>query len=189
MPYYIDANRFFDPFDRILRICPITSMPTVLPNNVRTLVIQQWLQGELRNDIAAKSGISSGAVTNIINEWRYNLGFAIADELRELAVTMKKVGITAAQCALGYHTASVMLRIGVQEDIFRSFILDVYNRCKDVGLSPENISSYLEDLLEFSETAFLPISKVSYYVKEKRNEKIKLEQEIGKLKEQVQTLQ
>jgi hypothetical protein len=39
--------------------------------------------------------VSSGAVTNIVNEWRRNLGFAAADELRELAVTLKKVGITA----------------------------------------------------------------------------------------------
>jgi len=33
-----------------------------------------------RNDIASESGISSGAVTNIVNEWRHNLGFALADE-------------------------------------------------------------------------------------------------------------
>ena len=91
-------------------------MPAGLPINVKTLVIQQWLQGKPRNDIAAENDVSSGAVTNIVNEWRYNLGFAVADELRELAVTMRKVGITAAQCALGFRIATVMLRIGVKDD-------------------------------------------------------------------------
>jgi hypothetical protein len=161
-------------------------MPAILPNTVRTVVIQQWLQGKPRNDIATESGISSGAVTNIVNELRYNLGLAAADELRELAVTMKKVGITAAQCALGFRTASVMLRIGVQEDSFQSFILDVYNRCKNIELSPENICSYLADLLEFSKTVSL--SKIPNYIKEKKNEKLKLEEEIEKLKAQIGTL-
>jgi hypothetical protein len=51
-------------------------------------------------------------VTNPVNEWRYDLGFAAADELRELAVTMRKVGVPAAQCALGFRIATLMLRIG-----------------------------------------------------------------------------
>ncbi len=87
-------------------------MPTGLSSTIKTLVIQQWLQGKPRNDIAAENGVSSGAVTNIVNEWRLKPGLAAADELRELAVTMKKVGITAAQCALGFRIATAMLRIG-----------------------------------------------------------------------------
>jgi DNA-directed RNA polymerase specialized sigma24 family protein len=54
-------------------------MPAGLPNNMKTLVIQQWLQGRPRNDIAAENGVSSGAVTNIVNQWRHNLGFAATD--------------------------------------------------------------------------------------------------------------
>jgi hypothetical protein len=63
-------------------------------------VIQQWLTGRSRNDIAVENGLSSGAVTNIVNEWRLGFGLAAADQLRELAVTLKKVGVNAAQCAL-----------------------------------------------------------------------------------------
>jgi hypothetical protein len=152
-------------------------MPAKLPNAIKSGVIQQWLQGRPRNDIAAENGLSSGAVTNMVNEWRHNLGFAAADELRELAVTMKKVGITAAQCALGFRSATLMLKIGVDEGSFESFILDVYNHCKDIGLSPENISLYLQDLLEFSRTV-LPLSKIPHYIKQKTEEKTKLEQEL-----------
>ena len=68
---------------------------------------------------------------------------------------MRRVGITAAQCALGFRIATLMLRIGVKEDSFESFISDVYNRCKDVGLSPQNIAFYMADLLEFSKTVSL----------------------------------
>jgi FtsZ-binding cell division protein ZapB len=163
-------------------------MPAKLPNATKSLVIQQWLQGKPRNDIAAENGVSSGAVTNIVKEWRHNLGFAVADELRELALTMKKVGITAGQCALGFRIATIMLKVGVDEDSFESFILDVYNRCKDIGLSSENISVYLQDLIEFSRDV-LPLSKIENYIKEKTDDKRKLEQEIEKLTVQTEMLQ
>src|SRR6266516_7063855 len=114
-------------------------MPVKLPQAIKSLVIQQWLLGKPRNDIAAENGVSSGAVTNIVNDWRHNLGFAAADELRELALTMKKVGITAAQCALGFRAAMTMSRLGVREDNFESFMSDVYNGCNNLGLTPESI--------------------------------------------------
>jgi hypothetical protein len=94
------------------------------------------------------------------------LGSPTADALRELAVTLRRVGITAARCALGFRVATLMLRIGVKEDSFQSFILDVYNRCKDIGLSPQNIAFHLADLLEFSKTVSL--SKIYQIMSRKR---------------------
>src|SRR5207248_7508579 len=45
---------------------------------------------------------------HIVNEWKHNLGFSLADDLRELAVTIKRVGVTASQCALGSRVAMIM---------------------------------------------------------------------------------
>ena len=115
------------------------------------------------------------------------LGFPTADALRELGVTLRRLGISAAQCALGFRIATIMLRIGVKEDSFESFIVDVYNRCKDIGLSPQNIACYLADLLEFSKTVSL--SKIPDYLKEKTNEKGKLEDEKENLEVLIELLQ
>jgi len=153
-------------------------MPARLPDNIKSLVIQQWLKGKPRNDIAAENGLSDGAVTNIVNEWKHNLGFSLADDLRELAVTMKRVGVTASQCALGSRVAMIMLNMGIKEDDFESYILDIYNRCKNVGLPPENIASNLKDLVEFSTTTGVPFSQIPNYVKQKVDEKEKLEKEV-----------
>jgi hypothetical protein len=90
--------------------------PSMLPDNYKSLVIQEWPNGEQRDKIAVDNGLSAGSVTNIVNRWRATLGFPTADALRELAVTLRKVGITAAQCALGFRNATLMLRIGVKED-------------------------------------------------------------------------
>ena len=141
-------------------------MPARLLDGIKSLVIQQWLEGKPRNDIAADNGLSDGAVTNIINEWKHNLGFSLADDLRELAVTMRRVGVTASQCALGFRVAMIMLNMGVKEDDFESYILDIYNRCKNIGLSPENIASQLRDLPEFSTTNILFL-QIPNYVKQR----------------------
>jgi hypothetical protein len=156
-------------------------MPARLPDSIKSLVIQQWLEGKPRNDIAAENGLSDGAVTNIVNEWKHNLGFSLADDLRELAVTMKRVGVTASQCALGFRVAMIMLNMGVKEDDFESYILDIYNCCKNLGLPPENIASHLRDFLEFS-TTNMPFSQIPNYIKQKTEEKEKSEKDIKKLK-------
>ena len=162
-------------------------MPSRLPDNYKSLVIQEWLNGEQRDKIAVDNGLGAGSVTNIVNEWRTALGFPTADALRELAVTLRRVGITATQCALGFRIATLMLRIGVKEDSFESFISDIYNRCKDIGLSPQNIAFHLADLLEFSKTVSL--SKIPDYIKEKTNEKGKLEEKIEDLEVLIENFQ
>ena len=162
-------------------------MPARLLDNIKSLVIQQWLEGKPRNDIAANNGLSDGAVTNIVKEWKHNLGFSLADDLRELAVTMKKVGVTPSQCALGFRVAMIMLNMGVKEDDFESYILDIYNRCKNLGLSPENIASHLKDLVELS-TTNMPFSQIPNHIKQKTEEKEKLEKEVKKLKAQKEIL-
>jgi cell division protein FtsB len=74
-----------------------------------------------------------------------------------------------------------MIYLGVNEDGFEVFILEIYNLCKDLGLTPENIASYLKDLLDFSTTDAIPFSQIPNYVKQKADEKEKLEQEIKNL--------
>jgi hypothetical protein len=161
-------------------------MPSKLPDNLKSLVIQDWLSGKQRDKIAGDNGLSAGAVTNTVNEWRLALGFSAADGLRELAVTLKKIGITPAQCALGFRAAMTMNRLGVKEDDFESFMSDVYNRSKNLGLTPESIACYLTNLIEFSKT--VPFSQISEFIQQKADEKIKLEEETQKLKDQIKIL-
>ena len=100
----------------------------------------------------------------------------------------EKLALLPAQCALGFRVAKIMLNLGVKEDGFEAFILDIYNRCKDLGLPPENIAFHLKDLLEFSTTDAIPFSQIPNHVKQKVEEKQKLEEETKKLKRQIEML-
>ena len=79
-----------------------------------------------------------------------------------------------------------MNRLGVREDSFESFMSDIYKRCNNLGLTPENIASYLTNLIQFSKT--VPLSQISEYIQQKADEKKKLEEEIQKLKDQIKIL-
>jgi hypothetical protein len=161
-------------------------MPTKLPNNIKSAVIQQWLQGKARDLIAIDTGLSSGAVTNIINQWRRSLSYPNADDLRELAVTFKKIGITATQCAVGFRLASLITKFGVNEQEFEYFISEIYNNCKKLDLQPDKIAYYLDELLKFPKD--IPLSQIPDYIKQKTNQKTKLEKDIEDLQEKIKQL-
>src|SRR5215216_3545451 len=162
-------------------------MPTKLPEDIKSAVIQQWLQGKARDIIAVDTGLSAGAVTNIINQWRQGLGYPLADDLRELAVTFKKVGITATQSAVGFRLAMIMVKFGVNENEFEHFISQIYNNSKKLDLQPDKIAYYLDELLKLSKD--IPFSQIPDYIKQKTNDKSKLEQDIEELQEKIKQLE
>ena len=63
-------------------------MPYRLPHNIKTPVIQQWLAGHPRDKIANDCGISTGAVSNIVNEWKMALDTFMPDALRDLGTSL-----------------------------------------------------------------------------------------------------
>ena len=162
-------------------------MPTRLPENIKSAVIQQWLQGNARDLIAVDTGLSAGAVTNIINQWRQGLSYPLADDLRELAVTFKKIGITATQSAVGFRLATLMTKLGVNEKEFEYFVSQIYNNSKKLDLQPDKISYYLDELLKFSKD--ISFSQIPDYIKQKTNDKSKLEKDIEELQEKIKQLE
>ena len=104
-----------------------------IPQSLKSAVIQQWLMGVERDKIAFEFGISGGAVTNIVNEWRQAIDFLVADELRELAVNLRKIGITPGECAIGCRISRLMKKLGIGNDQFQSFLSDIYKRSVELG--------------------------------------------------------
>jgi hypothetical protein len=162
-------------------------LPTRHPESVKSAVIQQWLEGKPRDLIAADTGLSSGATTNIIDEWRQNLGIPLANDLRELAITLKKIGISANQCAEGFRIAMILIKCGVGDNEFLSFISQIYDNCKKLDLQPDKIAYYIDELLKFSES--MSLSQINQYIEQKANEKRILEKDIERLEEKIKQLE
>ena len=54
-------------------------------------IIKEWLRGKNRDNIAIENGLSTGTVSNVVREWKEEIGSLSADQLREFAVTLRNV--------------------------------------------------------------------------------------------------
>ena len=150
-----------------------------LTQTTKALVIEDWLRGLSRDRIADKHGLSTGTVTNITREWSAGLEEAVADELREFALALRKLGLTAPRSAVGARVAYMMSKIGLDEDAFYSFMSQTYDRCAKLGLQPERLSHDLNLLADLSES--VPWDEIPAHIEEQIAKKEKLKQEIQTL--------
>ena len=145
----------------------------------KSLVIVDWLRGLGRDPIADKQGLSTGTVTNIVREWSAGLEEGVADELREFAVALRKLGLTAPRCAVGARVAYMMSKIGLDEDDFYSFMSKTYDKCIKLGLQPERLSHDLNLLADLSES--VPWDQIPAHIEKQIARKQQLEEEIQRL--------
>jgi hypothetical protein len=161
-----------------------------ISDDIQRKIIRLWLEGKSRKDISLICNVSEGTVSNVITNWKQKLGEGDADALRELGSNLKRSGIDAAQCAQGHRTSMILRKMGVNEDDFESFISKLYERCIKVsGLTPDNIGSYLENLVEFSDEdnngGNIPkLSELPQYIEQKKNENRALKKDIQNLQKQ-----
>jgi hypothetical protein len=94
---------------------------------------------------------------------------------------LRKSGITASQCALGYRLASIMKDLCVDEGAFGHFVSEIYNQCKDIGLQSQYIAYNTKQILDLAGS--IPFSQIPDYIQEKIIEKRKLEEVITKVAE------
>jgi phage shock protein A len=92
------------------------------------------------------------------------------------------------QCATGLRIATIMRRLGIQDDQFESFILSVYNRCyNELGLRAERIGFHITNLAKLSDT-ISPL-QIPNYILQKTDEKNRLEEKIKELENKIEELQ
>ena len=141
-------------------------------------IIKDWLRGKNRDTIAHENGLSTGTVSNIVKEWKEEIGSLSPDQLREFAVTLRNVGISPLQCGQGFRILNILRDLGFSEDNIEMFALDVYKMCKNIGLHPDKIALYIKELIDLTEK--VPLDQLSGHIE--RN-KIMLEESEEELKD------
>ena len=148
-------------------------MPAAIDTRVKTQVIKQWLSGDSRDKIASDNNIGAGTVSNIINEWKKGVEDSEYETIRELAVFSKKQGLN-----LGEHASSVRLRnyiekLGANQDQIESFIANLAN-----SPEPEKLIDVANQVAHLSRSESIPLEDLEGHVKQKEEEKQRLEEEI-----------
>lgn len=158
-------------------------MPVGTGTDIKAGVIYEWLAGTPRDKIAEIYNISTGGVTNIINEWRIRIGGYIADDLRELSLSLKKAKLTPLQCSMGFRVAKIMQRLGITEEQFESFMADIYNRCQRLEVGPDQIENYLKEIIKLSKIVFP--SEIPNYLQTQKKEIANLQDKSQNLQQEI----
>jgi hypothetical protein len=125
-------------------------MGTRISESLRSEVRRTWLKDHFRNKVVAICGISPASVSGIIDDWKMSIGVTLAEQLRDLATTIDRYGISVMQCAQGYRVDRLLNSMGIDEDNLEIFLGETYNRCVGIGISPEDIGRHLQDLVSFA---------------------------------------
>jgi chromosome segregation ATPase len=95
------------------------------------------------------------------------------DSARELALATKKQGMTLSELSSNYRLYN-FVRSGAAEEKIESFIDNINSS----NLLPEKAVEYVNQLYNISNTESIPLDQVSSYIKEKLQEKQKIEEQI-----------
>lgn len=100
-------------------------MPARTDEKTRKQVINDWLSGIPRDEIATTHKLGSGTVTGIVKEWQNGLNNTDYDAIREVAVDLRRR-------KLNFKDASHILRL--------------YNKTKQEGIRADNIEEFLANI-------------------------------------------
>jgi hypothetical protein len=149
-------------------------MPAPIDDIIKRLVVPQWLAGEARDRIAIDNNIGSGTVSSIVNSYKIGLDNLDLDLFRGLMVEAKKEGLIPSDLASHVRLNNYLVKSGAAEDKIESFIANVSTN----DVSPEKVIQYMNQLYDVSKEESIPFEQVSSYIKEKLEEKKKIEEEI-----------
>jgi hypothetical protein len=158
-------------------------MQPPVSDGTKRAVIEEYLRGKSRDQIAIDLRVGTGTVSKIISEWKTGLNYPIADELRELALGLQKLGISASRYAEGARIASYLIKLGVNDEEFHHFVSEIYDRCKKMDLQPDKVASLLKQLLDLSES--VPLQQIPQYIERQTSRKGKLKQETEELEQKI----
>jgi hypothetical protein len=122
-------------------------------------IIQSYLQGYSRDEIAAMLGVAGGSVSNIILKWKKRIKIPDVEEIRQFMKTLRKSNLTLNQCSEGFRMSQLMNKFSTGRDdniidfdknSFTIFVKELYNACKKNQILPSRLMTWFRDLAEFS---------------------------------------
>jgi hypothetical protein len=153
-------------------------MTQAIPHELRNKVISEYLKGKSRNEIACFLGLGAGTVTSIIQEWRRQVAEYDPESIRELAIELRKAGITADDCVRRSRITSKMRDLDIDEDKYLEVIEEIQTMGIQKGVPPEMLGELLSQLFNISRQENLRLDEIPKRLKQKQDEIKALEERL-----------
>jgi hypothetical protein len=146
----------------------------------RKQAIELWLRGTTRAEIERITGISSGALSNIIADFKKQLDGYDPEALKDLSKTLSEESITPSQSAIGSRIVTMIIEMGGDGEKIEAFLSSLKKECIEKKAPPPSaIVPSLQAAIEFSEKeGIIPISEVPGQLENRRTELTNLQAEI-----------
>ena len=128
--------------------------------DIKDRVKKLWLLGETRKNVATECGIGAGSVTNVINEWKMDIESLGYEAIMELAVELKKEGLTFVKLASMYRRKSCIKKLGASEEQIESFI-SIISDSQD----PQKLIDTTNQIVQLSASRSIPLDKIADHIK------------------------
>jgi hypothetical protein len=148
-------------------------MPSAIPDEIRERTFKQWLAGDTRAKIASDNNIGEGSVTNIVSDLKKGLADSEFESIREFAVESRKQGLTLSELGSSLRLYNYIKKLGANQDEIESIITNLANFPK-----PEKLIEVANQIAQLSRSESIPLEDIENHVKQKEEEKQRLEQEI-----------
>jgi hypothetical protein len=132
--------------------------------------------------------LGAGTVTNIIQEFDNKLGAYEPEAIRELAVQLRKAGITPNDCVKGSQIINKMSDLGIDKDKCLTVVETIQTKSIEKGVTPEKSAEIVSQLFEISKSESMPLNEIPDYVRQKVQEKERLDTEVDDRQRQIQNL-
>lgn len=163
----------------------VLRIPT--PEHIKSAVIDAWIMGKTRDEIALEFNISKGSVSNIIQQWQNRIGVFDANNLRELGLALKKAGISPVQCVDGLRITNIIKQLGIDEEHLSDFLNKLYNGSKEQRLLPGGLASLVKFINAYP-GEINSLNDIPKNIAKRRQEKTKLDADIFYKKLEIQKL-
>ncbi len=161
-------------------------MKIPIHEHIKSAIIDAWLMGKTRDNISSEFNISTGSVSNIIEQWQNRIGLFDANNLRELGLALKKAGKTPVQCADGLRIINIINQLGIDEDHLFDFLKKFYNESKTQKSSPADLVRHVKLINDYPQINSL--NELPKYINKRLQEKRKLDADIYYKKLEIQKL-
>src|SRR5215212_9056800 len=149
-------------------------MPPLTDEQTRRNVIKQWISGFPRDTIAEQNKIGAGTVSSIIASYKAGLEELDFDSIRQLAVEARQHRLNLSELASHFRLYNHILKSGASENAIESFVTNVSSN----DIPPERAIELVYQLHEISKAESIPLDHVPGYMKQKLEEKQKIDEQI-----------
>jgi len=138
-------------------------------------VISRWLSGESKEKISASTSLALPMIVGIINQWKRELGTALADAYRTAASNPDWVGlqqqeavaaasVSPADVLRAFRIIVAFRALGLGADEAESFVTRLYKLNMSTGLTPERLANTVNQVLKLAELDGIELHQIPSHV-------------------------